>query len=222
MQSFFAHCGFKLTMDSRTRGYDSGSHFKQGFHRTHRLIINKLLTVDLMVPWTPGSVVLIPAVNSNTLFHRKLRLFCSLWIKNNGPLDSSTHGFDPDHKFKHVISSNMPSFFAHCGFKIMVPWTPGSVVLIPAMNSNTLFHWKLGFFYALCGLKIMVRWTLGSKHLIPAINSNNDFIKYAVFYAHCGFNVTLDSRIRGFDPGHEFKHVISSETPSFLLTVDSK
>ena len=77
---------------------------------------NKLLTVDLMVRWTPGSVVLIPAMNSNTWFHRKLRLLCSLWIKNNGPLDSSTHGFDPVHEFKHVISSNMPSIFAHCGF----------------------------------------------------------------------------------------------------------
>ena len=116
MPSFFAHCGFKLTMDSRTQGCESGPHFKQGYHCTLRLIINKLLTVDLMVRWTLGSVVLIPAMNSNTWFHRKLRLLCSLWIKNNGPLDSSTHGFDPGHEFKHVISSNMPSIFAHCGF----------------------------------------------------------------------------------------------------------
>ena len=108
---------------------------------------NKLLTVDLMWRWTPGCVVFIPAINSNTYFIGLHRLFRSLWIQNNGPLDSSTHGFDPGHKFKHVISSNMPSFFAHCGFNNgpVDSRIRGFQNLIPAKNSNTLFHriWRL-------------------------------------------------------------------------------
>ena len=59
-----------------------------------------ILTVDLMWRWTPEPKDLIPAINSNTLVLQICRLFCSLWIKNNGPLDSRIQGFDPGHKFK--------------------------------------------------------------------------------------------------------------------------
>ena len=62
--------------------------------------------------------------------------------------------------------------------------------------------------------------------LFPAVNSNKDFIKFAVFYAHSGFNVTLDSRnpgskdlIPAINSNKDFIKLFNM--PSFILTVES-
>ena len=56
--------------------------------------------LKIMARWTPGSKDLIQAINSNKDFIGSSGFLCSLWIKNNGPLDSRILGFDSGHKFK--------------------------------------------------------------------------------------------------------------------------
>ena len=93
-------------------------------------------------------------------------------------LESKILGFDPGHKFKRGFgfSSNMPSFFAHCGFNLdsrmirsvgsfykKLKIDPGHMI-----NSNTdLTGHSVGF-----SLTVDLKWSIGLQNpedLIPAI-----------------------------------------------------
>ena len=67
-------------------------------------------------------------------------------------------------------------FYAHCGLKIMVRWTPGSKNLIPAINSNKDFIKYAVFFLLTVDLKSFNGpfngWAPESKVSIPSVNAS--------------------------------------------------
>ena len=102
-------------MDSRIRGFDPGQEYKHVISLEARFFY---ALCGLNVTLDSSTHGFDPGHKFKQRFHQICLLLCSLWNKNNGPLDSRIKGFHPACKFKHVISSNMPSFFAHCGFNV--------------------------------------------------------------------------------------------------------
>ena len=203
----FAHCGFNVTLGSRTQGYDPGHKFKQRFHQINTpsffahcgFKLTMPYYYGLQNPWLWFRATFQTRISSHTLFN-KLLTADLMWSLTQG----SVVLFPAINSNKDFIKFAV--FYAHSGFSVTLDSrNPGSKDLIPAINSNKDFIKLFNMPSLLLTVDLMWRWTPEPKVMIPAINPNKDFIKYAVSFAHCGFNVTLDSRTQGFDPGHKFK-----------------
>ena len=198
-----------------------------------------------MVRWTPGSVDLITAINSNTVVEKNAMTFVCFFLRfskgqaNEGNssvgstqpgTSSETAAYDSRDDGCSQSSSLPPS--SQPGIWVSRQWQKKkrkyeyfiekfsrSVDLIPAKNSNTNFvgHYVL---FAHCGLNW--HWAPGSLDLFPYENSNAWFLRTLRY--NCSlwilWHIGLQDPMVGFRPYENSNTDFIGSTFVFLLTVD--